>query len=121
MTKRLVSLPLLLLLAWAPPAKAHAILLKSSPAANSVLSEPAVAISLTFNSRIDGERSRLTLIGPDSSERKIELGPQKSPGTLTAQVQDLRAGSYRLRWQGLALAGHITRGDIPFRVELRNP
>jgi methionine-rich copper-binding protein CopC len=121
MTKCFVPLPLLLLLAWATPATAHAILLKSSPAANSVLSDSSIAISLTFNSRIDGGRSRLTLIGPDSSEHKIELVPQKSPDTLTAQVQDLRSGSYRMRWQVLALDGHITRGEIPFRVELRKP
>jgi methionine-rich copper-binding protein CopC len=119
MTKLLVPLRLLLLLTWATPAKAHAILLKSSPAANSVVSEPVIAISLTFNSRVDGERSRLTLIGPDLPEHKIELGRQKSPDTLTAQVHDLKPGSYRLRWQVLALDGHITRGEIPFRVQLR--
>ena len=121
MTKLRVPLSLLLLIAWATSAKAHAVLVKSSPAANSVLAEPAIAISLTFNSRIDGERSRFTLIGPDSSEHKIELGLQKSPDTLTAQVRDLRSGSYRLRWQVLAVDGHITRGEIPFRVALHNP
>ena len=120
MTKLLVPLPLLLLLGWATPAKAHAILLNSSPAANSVLSDSSIAISLRFNSRIDGGRSRLTLIGPDSSEHKLEIGPQKSPDTLTAQVQDLKSGSYRVRWQVLAVDGHITRGEIPFRVGLRS-
>jgi methionine-rich copper-binding protein CopC len=115
----LLPLPLLLLLVWAIPAGAHAILMKSSLAANSVLNEPAIAISLTFNSRIDGGRSRLNLIGPDSSEHKIEFGPQKSPGTLTAQLQDLKSGAYRLQWEVLALDGHITRGQIPFRVLLR--
>lgn len=120
MAKRLVPLPLVALLVSAP-AYAHAILLKSSPAANSVTSEPAITIFLTFNSRIDGERSRITLVGPDSSEHRVELERQKSPDTLTAQVRDLRSGSYRLRWQVLALDGHITRGEIPFQVQLRKP
>lgn len=119
MPKRLVPLLLLLFLAWVKPAAAHAILLKSSPAANAVVTETAVAISLTFNSRIDGERSRLTVIGPDLSERKLPLHHQKSPDTLTAQLQDLKPGSYSLRWQVLALDGHITRGEVPFRVQLR--
>jgi len=117
-SRRLLPLPILLLFAWVIPAIAHAILLKSSLAANSVLSEPAIAISLTFNARVDGGRSRLNLIGPDSSEHKVELGPQKSPGTLTAQLQDLKSGSYHLQWEVLTLDGHITRGRIPFRVQL---
>ena len=121
MTQRLFPKPLFLLLAWTLPAIAHAILLRSSPAANSVVSEPTVAISLTFNSRVDAERSRLTLIGPDSSEHTIELSPQKSPDTLIAQPQGLESGSYRLRWQVLALDGHISRGEVPFRVQLRKP
>jgi methionine-rich copper-binding protein CopC len=111
---------LLLLRGATTPANAHAILLKSAPAAGSVVSQPVIPISLTFNSRIDGARSRITLIGPDSSEHRVELGPQKSPDTLTGQVRDLRAGSYRLRWQVLALDGHITRGEIPFHVQLGN-
>jgi copper resistance protein C len=121
MRKRLLPLPFAILLACAPPAEAHAILLKSFPAANSTVSEPDIAISLSFNSRMDGQRSRLTLIGPDSSEQKIEIGPQKSPDTLTARAENLKSGSYRLRWQVLALDGHITRGEIPFRVQLAKP
>lgn len=76
-------------------------------------------ISLTFNSRVDGDRSLITLISSDSSEHKIKIGPQISPETLTAALQDLRSGSYLLRWQVLALDGHITRGEIPFQVRLR--
>jgi methionine-rich copper-binding protein CopC len=76
---------------------------------------------LTFNSRVDAERSKLTLIGPDSSEHKVDLDPQKSPDTLIARGQALTSGSYRLRWQVLALDGHISRGEIPFRVQLRKP
>jgi methionine-rich copper-binding protein CopC len=29
---------------------------------------------------------------------------------------DLAPGQYTLRWQALALDGHITRGDLPFTV-----
>jgi methionine-rich copper-binding protein CopC len=35
---------------------------------------------------------------------------------LTARIAGIQPGSYRLRWQVLALDGHITRGDIPFTV-----
>ena len=29
----------------------------------------------------------------------------------------LQPGAYTLRWQVLAIDGHITRGDVPFTVE----
>ncbi len=29
---------------------------------------------------------------------------------------DLRPGDYTVRWQVLAVDGHITRGDVPFTV-----
>jgi methionine-rich copper-binding protein CopC len=35
---------------------------------------------------------------------------------LAAQVLGHAPGKYRIRWQVLALDGHITRGDIPFIV-----
>jgi len=28
-------------------------------------------------------------------------------------------GAWRLRWQVLALDGHITRGDVPFAIRAR--
>jgi methionine-rich copper-binding protein CopC len=31
-------------------------------------------------------------------------------------MDGLGSGAYRLRWQVLAVEGHITRGDIPFTV-----
>ena len=34
---------------------------------------------------------------------------------LTAHAE-LAAGAYVLRWQVLAIDGHITRGEVPFRV-----
>ena len=108
----------LLLLGAVVPAFAHAILLKSVPAANAVVAQPTTNISLTFNSKIDGRRSRLTLIGPDGSEQTIAMAPQNTPDTLTAAARDLKSGDYRLRWQVLAVDGHITRGEISFRVKL---
>jgi methionine-rich copper-binding protein CopC len=36
------------------------------------------------------------------------------PDSLAAEIEGLVPGRYRLRWQVLAVDGHITRGDIPF-------
>jgi hypothetical protein len=105
----------------APVSDAHAILVKATPAANSVVSGSALTISLTFNSRIDGRRSRLTIVGPDGAEHDLTLQTDRAPQALAARPGQLTPGSYRLRWQVLALDGHITRGEIPFRVEAGKP
>ena len=85
------------------------------PAAKGRLVGPAVAFTLTYNSRIDKERSKLTLTSPDKSVRTLAIAPGGPPDVLSASA-DLVAGGYVLRWQVLAIDGHITRGDLPFDV-----
>ena len=106
----------LLLLALLPqPSLAHAILVDSTPAANGTVGPGHEAITLRFNSRIDRERSRLTLIAPDRTQSRIAIGEDGPPDVMTAAT-DLQTGDYTLRWQVLAVDGHITRGDVPFKV-----
>jgi methionine-rich copper-binding protein CopC len=97
-------------------ARAHAIVVSSQPAANAVVREKTVAVTVRFNSRIDPIRSRLLLVRADGSSTTLELNDTPSPDTLAATVGELAPGAYRLRWQVLAIDGHITRGDIPFTV-----
>jgi copper resistance protein C len=97
-------------------ASAHAIIVASTPAAGSTVSGPDVALSLQYNSRIDQERSRLTVEGSDGKSRPAVLLKAASPDILAATATGLRPGDYKLRWQVLAVDGHITRGDIPFHV-----
>jgi methionine-rich copper-binding protein CopC len=106
----------LLLLATTAPADAHAIVVTSTPAADAVVTGPDVAIELRFNSRIDHQRSRLTLYLPDGGTRPLAEAPDAAPDAMAASAAGLAPGTYRLRWQVLAVDGHITRGDIPFRV-----
>jgi copper resistance protein C len=97
------------------PAFAHAILVESSPSANSTVTGPSTPIKLRFNVRIDAKRSRLELVGPDKTSTLLSAS-QPSPDTLQALAEGLKAGAYSLRWQVLAADGHITRGEIPFNV-----
>jgi len=105
------------LFVFAAPAAAHAVLLESSPALKSTVLGPDVPIKLRFNVRIDGSRSRLTLVAPNGSMRTLEIKQSAGPETLSAQATGLAAGEYRLRWQVLASDGHITRGEIPFTLK----
>ena len=119
----LLSLSLLVALLVLPlRAFAHALLLRSTPAAHATLHDHTPAIELHFNSRIDGPRSRLTLTTAADATAKnpIALKPpvQSAPDTLvSAPAAPLSAGAYTLHWIVLASDGHISRGEIPFTIQ----
>lgn len=107
---------LLWLAAGIGPAHAHAIVIQSTPAADAVVTGPDVTVELRFNSRIDHRRSGLTLYLPDGGNRPLSQALGTAPDVIGAKAVGLAPGAYRLRWQVLAIDGHITRGDISFRV-----
>ena len=99
----------------AQPAFAHAILIDGTPATEATVPSGRLDIRLRFNSRIDAERSRLTLVAPNATPSVLEQSPPEAPNLLEAKTSVV-AGSWRLRWQVLAVDGHITRGEVPFTV-----
>jgi copper resistance protein C len=98
-------------------ANAHAVVVKAWPAPDQHLPVGRLDINLEFNSRIDKERSKLELTMPGGE--KIDLGIVRfgEPNVVSSSIGLLIAGPYSLRWQVLAIDGHITRGDIPFTVK----
>jgi copper resistance protein C len=96
-------------------ANAHAILEDSSPAAGTSVPSGARDLQFRYNSRIDAERSRLTLTKPDHTQMKVPIELGAPPDILRCHL-DLVPGAYTIRWQVLAVDGHITRGDVPFTV-----
>ena len=112
---RLIAGALLAILALPLPAFAHAILESSAPAIRGSVPAGDVAMRFTFNSRIDRPRSRLTLIKPDHTRVTLPIAAEGPPEVLTARAA-LTPGAYVVRWQVLAVDGHITRGDVPFTV-----
>jgi copper resistance protein C len=113
---RLASrLPLLLILA-ATPCFGHAILVDSTPAPNAHVRAGPLAIKFRYNSRIDTGRSKLTLTGPDGAEMRLPIQDTDTPALLLASAT-VGPGAYTLRWQVLAVDGHITRGTVPFSVD----
>jgi methionine-rich copper-binding protein CopC len=120
---RRLLLGLLALPALRPnPAAAHAVVVASDPAAGAVLPAAPRRFTLRFNSRIDHARSRLLLVGPEGAQLALELAPETEPTLIEAALDAAAAlapGAWRLRWQVLAVDGHITRGDIPFTLQAR--
>jgi methionine-rich copper-binding protein CopC len=100
--------------ASARPAAAHAILLRSVPADGATVSAGPADLLLNFNSRIDAARSRLVLTGPDGVARTLPIAAPAAD-QLGAHAT-LGAGAWVLRWQVLAIDGHITRGEVRFTV-----
>jgi copper resistance protein C len=96
-------------------AVAHAILIDSTPAVDGTLKPGHQTLHFHYNSKVDHHRSRLTLTGPDGKQTVLKVDPASKPDAIDAAA-DLVPGQYTLRWQALALDGHITRGDVPFTV-----
>jgi methionine-rich copper-binding protein CopC len=106
-----------LVFATARELRAHAILVETSPKSGAMLNGPDVPIRLRFNVRIDGERSRITLVRPAGIANQLTIDKQPSPDVLTTHANGLIPGKYKLQWQVLAADGHISRGEIPFTVQ----
>ena len=96
-------------------ASAHAILMDSQPPIGGKVVTGRITARLRFNSRIDRARSAFTLTRPDKTKVVVPIDPDGPPDLLTTTL-DLKPGVYVLRWQVLAVDGHVTRGDLPFTV-----
>jgi copper resistance protein C len=119
MTKTLqcsIAQAAILLILFLPSARAHAILVAAAPSAGQVVQGPDVPIRLRFNSRIDWKRSRVVLFAPDGKPVPLASEAEPSPDTLSSRARGLKPGVYLIRWQVLAKDGHITRGEVGFRV-----
>lgn len=103
-------------------ASAHALVVASEPASGSEVAGRPERVWLRFNSRIDRARSRLSLHGPDNGQTPLPLDAASPDETLLSARTDIvpwEPGAWRLRWQVLALDGHITRGDVAFTLRPR--
>ncbi len=102
---------------WSRPAGAHALVMASTPAPGAQLATAPAQVTLRFNSRIDHSRSRMTLFGPDNQPLPLALAAETDPALVEAPLPTgMAPGGWRLRWQVLAVDGHITRGDIFFTL-----
>ena len=96
---------------------AHAVLMDSTPKQNSMVKGPDVDITLRYNVRIDGGRSRVELVGPDGNDTNLPLAKQPSPDKLQCKATGLKPGAYKLIWNVLASDGHMSKGEVRFTVQ----
>ena len=101
----------------ADSAVAHDLVRRSEPAANAAVVAGPVSVAVVYSGKIDRARSQLALVAPSGTRRELALDGSAPPNVLQAPAPiDLTPGAYVLRWIVLSSDGHLTRGDIPFRV-----
>jgi copper resistance protein C len=101
----------------ADSAVAHDLVRRSEPAADAAVVAGPVSVAVVYSGKIDRARSQLALVAPSGTRRELALDGSAPPNVLQASAPiDLTPGAYVLRWIVLSSDGHLTRGDIPFRV-----
>jgi len=111
----------LVALAAPPAARAHAIVLESSPARDAQLPAPPDRVVLRFNSKIEHGLSRATI--EPAGGRPVALtassapaGAQPAPDRLVIPLRPLGPGTYVVRYRVLAADGHLTEGALRFTI-----
>ncbi len=114
MKAAVVALACIFSFGFSPTAFAHARLVSSTPAAGGTAHGPTIAITLKFDSRVDGARSHLALMMPNGNIKPLTIVADGASELDSHST--LSPGKYTIRWQALSTDGHITRGEIPFVV-----
>ncbi|GAA4427145.1 hypothetical protein GCM10023169_26750 [Georgenia halophila] len=106
----------LVMVATAPRAAAHDVLLEASPADGETLTEAPDQVTLTFsNELIDSNRA---IVVTDSSGQTVAEGaPALDGATATLEVPEpLADGDYTVTWSVVSSDGHRVEGEYPFTV-----
>jgi copper resistance protein C len=102
-------------LALAPMAHAHSLLLSSVPRADAVVNG-APAVTLRFNNRIEKKLSQIRLVSPRGEPQPLIVRTDGAVDALEAPLPALAAGRYRVDWRVLSTDGHVVSGTFAFSV-----
>jgi copper transport protein len=112
------TLALTLLILLAAPASAHAVLLTSSPGADTSMSIPPSKLQLTFSENVEVSLGSIQLFNQKGD--RIDVGaPHHSATTdrsIEASVPHLDNGSYVLTWRVISADSHPVHGAFTFTV-----
>jgi methionine-rich copper-binding protein CopC len=105
---------------WAP-ADAHALLVKSVPAARAALNRAPDRVQLWFNERLEPAFSTASVwsaAGAQVDRQDALVGPDDAK-RLTVTLPGLEPGSYTVRFRVLSVDGHIVEASFLFTVKER--
>jgi len=95
-------------------ASAHALLLQSDPAADSVLDSVPASVTLIFSEPVTPAGAGIRVFSP--SGRQVAGAARTRGSVLTAEVRSTEEGTYVVSWQVLATDTHPSRGAFKFMV-----
>ena len=101
------------------PVQAHALLVRSVPAANAILARGPAIIELYFSEPVDPVFSKISVL--DANGQPVDLGDDRvdpaDPTHLTVSLRFLNEGVYTVTWRAVSSSdGHQTSGSFPFAV-----
>lgn len=100
---------------YANVAAAHAVLVSSSPASGSRLSQAPTEIRLSFNEAIEARFSTVTVTRGDG--KKVPTGRGSSNARdLVVSLPSLQPGRYQVRWQATSADSHRIQGSFGFEI-----
>ena len=95
----------------------HIELVKSSPAADTVLTDSPTELVLTFSADLDMARSAVTLRGPEGGVTLSDVRPAGDARTFRVKIEaELEAGSYLVSWTAAPTGDHGGRGRSRFLI-----
>ncbi len=102
-----------------PSASAHALLVRSTPAANAVLAQAPVQVEIFFSEPLEEQLSSIRVF--DSNNLSVDAGDVRvdpsDPTRLTVTLHSLPEGVYTVTWKVVSsIDGHQTTGSFPFAV-----
>lgn len=117
--KRLINLLLLLSTILPAPTFAHAILVRSTPAKDSILPTAPTQIDVWFNDKVGSEFKALAVI--DSTGKRLDNKDVQQESAdeshLYATLQPLTPGIYTVRYRVVSIDTHIVTGKFQFTVK----
>lgn len=122
-SKRLISLGFggILLAGWLAPIPlfAHAIMVKSAPAKDEVVTTAPKQVDVWFNDKVGSEYKALAVI--DSKGQRVDNKDAQQEtfdqSHLFATVQPLAPGTYTVRYRVVSIDTHIVTGKFQFTVK----
>lgn len=111
----LVTAPLLalgLLLANAPAAEGHAVLLKTEPASRGLVQEPPEEVTLSFSERVNLKLGGVDVFAPSGARVSRPAAVEES--RLVSPVHAEKRGTYAVSWRVISADGHPVRGAFTF-------
>ncbi len=114
----LAALGAALAVSGARPAAAHAVLVRSDPAAGASLARSPAEVRLWFSEDLAPALSGVVVY--DQGRNRVDAGDGRvleDRLSMVVSLPDLPEGSYVIAWKALSdVDGHTTRGTVPFGV-----